>query len=362
MKIQLYTDKLIYSFNDTIKCTVASDDGPSLTDDHGRFYFAFKINGRTVYYEDWSGTGSNMLQFQQLLWDYKDRIGQMCEIDFQVEIRLGYSPDKICALSPPVRLTIDLTDIEFLRTSSKEPSCYIRHKNKIYFIWPGSRGHAKHHRVVSADPATARPAGDQDHFPYYLVDTKNVFRDGVLIKGIHAESFRIYNRVFAGDKQIIFTPYGNAKVLHPEFFEALDDGNCYYLKTNGEPSVFGAGYGRDDVHVYWFDGSNSTPHAVVVRACKTPRSFVSLDHGYGRDEDSVYFEGRRIKGADPVSWEMLNRLYSRDNAHVYYFTEKVESADVDTFEIVEEQNKRDLFDSTKGRDREHVFDAGQKIK
>jgi len=52
------------------------------------------------------------------------------------------------------------------------------------------------------------------------------------------------NHVFAGDSYAVLTPYGNAKIAHPDRFEALDDGDQSFLKKAGVDS-YKAGYGRD---------------------------------------------------------------------------------------------------------------------
>jgi hypothetical protein len=349
MKIHLQTNKTRYSFNETIRCTVIKTDSlhAEIIDSH--CYCGFLINGKTVYYEE-----SENRNFQQILWDYWDAIGTVCQIDFQVEVRLGHYPNKISAISPPLRLEIDLSDIEVLQTATGEQSCYVRYKGKIYFVWHGSRGHRKNHRSVSADPVSAIALSSKEDYCHYLVDSYYVFQNGILMKNVKADGFKIYNPVFAGDSHAVLTPYGNAKIAHPDQFEALDDGDQYPLKKSGVDS-YKAGYGRDGQNVYWFDGSNSTTHAVMVRTCKQPQTFVSLGLGYAKDIDHVYLEGRRIKGADPTSWRMLNRLYSRDKKHIFYFTDKVIDADPETFEVILGPNEDDLFDSMWGRDRFNTF-------
>jgi len=356
MKIQLQTNKTRYSFNETIRCTVVKTDSSPAEIIDSHCYCGFLINGETVYYEE-----SENRDFQQILWDYWDAIGTVCQIDFQVEVRLGHYPSKLSAISPPLRLDIDLSSIEVLRTTTGEQSCYVQHKGKIYFVWDGCRGHGKNHRSVSADPVSATALSSKEDFCHYLIDAHHVFRDGILMKDVKAKSFKIYNHVFVGDSHAVLTPYGNAKVAHPDHFEVLDDGDQYFFKEAGVDS-YKAGYGRDGQNVYWFDSSNSTTHAIIVRACKQPQMFVSLGLGYGKDTDHVYLEGRRIKGADPTSWRMLNRLYSRDKKDIFYLTDKVINADLETFEVIlgPGQNEDDLLDSHWARDRFNTFECREK--
>ena len=80
-----------------------------------------------------------------------------------------------------------------------------------------------------------------------------------------------------------------------------------------------SGYGRDDIHVYWFNGSTSTRHAAVVRSCKKPHTFRSIKSGYGIDDDCVYYEAVKIPKANPKTWTMINNMYSKDDKNVFYF-------------------------------------------
>ena len=62
-----------------------------------------------------------------------------------------------------------------------------------------------------------------------------VNRTGILLCGISSEGFRVYNAVYVGNHQIIYTPYGDAKVAHPDTFIVLSEG-----------------YARDNKHFYLY--------------------------------------------------------------------------------------------------------------
>ena len=350
MRIQLQTNKTRYEFDEPIRCALTRTDvephEPII--EHG--YCGFVINGKTVYYEE-----SENRDLTQSLFDYWDAIGTLCTIDFQVEVRRGQYPNVQTAISPEVRLEIDLRDVEVLNTAAGLASCYVRNRRGLFFIWNGSRGHGKSQRKVAADLESARALNDQTAACAYLVDRESVFRNGVLVKGLSAADFKIYSAVFAGDPGTVLTPYGNAKVVHPAQFVALDDGDRFAYKKDAESDGYKAGYGRDDLHVYWFDCSIGSAHATVVRACKEPQTFISLDYGYGKDASHVYLEGVRIQGADPHTWELLNRLYSRDRKNVYFGTRKVEAADRDSFRVVADPDEASLFDSMNGQDASRNF-------
>ncbi|MBL7684715.1 MAG: DKNYY domain-containing protein [Deltaproteobacteria bacterium] len=356
MQIQLKTNKREYQFNEPIYCTLNHQDGSPLEGADHFGYRGFIINGKTVYYSErqW---GAGPIKFEQSLWDYWESIGENCKIKFQLEVRLGNYPNILTFFSQVEELSIDLKNIHVIRTPRGSQSCYIRQGRNIYYISQASRGTEKSYRKTAADFEIAQALEDFNESPSYLSDANYVFRNGVLLKGVNPKEFKVFNRIFAGDGKTVFTPYGNAKVLHPEYFEVLDDGDRYINKGLNDLPGCRAGYGRDDLHVYWFSGDSMTKHASIVRSCKKTASFVSIEYGYGKDDDFVYFEGKRVKGADPKSWAMLNRYYSSDNQSVYYFTEKVPDADSNTFEVIPEIGEGYLPDSNFGRDRSHVFEG-----
>ena len=350
MQIRLQTNKTRYQFNEAIRCSVIRTDVEPHEAIVGHCYCGFLINGKTVYYEE-----SENRDLVQSLFDYWDAIGTVCSIDLQVEIRQGHYPNVEAAFTPAVRLDIDLRDVEVLTTASGQASCYVKDRRGLYFVWNGSRGHGKSHRKVAADVASARALNDQAASCAYLVDRESVFRNGVLVKGLSAADFKIHSAVFAGDPGTVLTPYGNAKVAHPAQFVALDDGDRFALKQDEQSDGYKAGYGRDDQYVYWFDCSTSASHATIVKACKQPETFISLDYGYGKDASNVYREGVRIQGADPQTWEMLNRCYSRDRKNVYFGSRTVAAADRNSFRVIADADESSIFDSMRGQDALHNF-------
>lgn len=344
MQIQLQTDKTRYSFLDRIRCKIMRTDDRSGPID-GHAYCGFLIDGQQVYYEE-----SENRDLEQNLGDYWDHIGSIHQMDLQVEVRVGSYPNKESAISAPVSLEIDLRDISVLLTPDGRPTSYVRHRDKIYFVWSGSRGHAKNHRLVPADVTTAKVLNGRSDLCHYLVDHQAVYRDGVRVKGLLPDGFRIYNAIFAGNAFAVLTPYGDAKVLHPSHFEAIDAAEQYLFRKPGERARIKSGYARDDTHGYWFCCSSSTSHATVIKACKRPETLVSLDFAYARDADNVYLEGVRIAGARAESWSMVNRLYSRDARNVFYLTRKLEGVDLASFEVVSDSKDDDVFDSNLARD------------
>ena len=136
-----------------------------------------------------------------------------------------------------------------------------------------------------------------------------VYRRGVLLRGISPEGFHCFNPAYIGNHQVIYTPYGDAKVAHPETFEVLDDG----LGKFGPE-----GYGRDAEFVYFFTCSTDTCYAVRLRGCKNPSAVSLLPSGYAKDDAHVYYSQAIVKQALPDSFAVLKDGYARDDRHVFW--------------------------------------------
>jgi hypothetical protein len=171
------------------------------------------------------------------LRDYWDHLGSIHKIELRVEVHVGTYPKKDKAISAPVALEIDLRDTCILQTPDGRASSYVRHRDKIYFVWSGSRGHANNHLPVPADLATAKvlsARGDPCHF---LVDHQSVYREGVRVKGLAPDVFRVHNPIFAGNASAVLTPYRGAKVLHPSHFDVIDAGKQYLFESRASPAA-----------------------------------------------------------------------------------------------------------------------------
>lgn len=67
-------------------------------------------------------------------------------------------------------------------------------------------------------------------------------------------------------------------------------------------------------------------------------SLITLDYGYAKDEESVYYETKIIKGADPETFEVLGTAgcgepYAKDREHVYRYTTILKNFDPNTFNL-----------------------------
>lgn len=190
-----------------------------------------------------------------------------------------------------------------LKDSTGKPSGYRECDGEVAYM-PEQQSHENIFRQVKIDVNTMEVLNHD-----FIKDHQRVYRKGVLLRGITPEGFHIFNPAYIGNHQVIYTPYGDAKIAHPESFEVLDDGM-------GE---FGAeGYGRDAEFLYYFTYSTETRHAVRLRACKNPASFVALSWCYSKDDLHVYYSQAFMKRADPKSFEVLSNGYARDEKHIFF--------------------------------------------
>lgn len=143
----------------------------------------------------------------------------------------------------------------------------------------------------------------------FIKDKQRVYRKGMLLSGITPEGFHIFNPAYIGNHQVIYTPYGNAKIARPETFETLDNG----IGVHGPE-----GYGRDAEFVYFFTYSTETRHAVRLKTCKNPAAFTVLSDGYTKDDDRVYFWQVTVKRAISQSFAVLSDGYARDDKHIFW--------------------------------------------
>jgi len=221
-----------------------------------------------------------------------------------------------------------------LKDISGKPSGYRECDGEVAFM-PEQQSYENIFRRVKIDIDTMEVLNHD-----FIKDKQRVYRRGVLLRGIAPNDFHVYNSVFIGNHQVIYTPYGDAKIAHPATFEALDDWK--------QDSVFPYSYGRDEEFVYYFTGSTDTRHAVKLKACQNPEAFCVLSNKYAKDDKHVYYEGTVLKKANPETFAVLDSFYAADGRQVYCGNRIVE-ADVKTFVVMQDGYAKDC---------EHLFLRG----
>lgn len=190
-----------------------------------------------------------------------------------------------------------------LKDSSGKPSGYRECDGEVAFM-PEQQSYENIFRRVKIDIDTMEILNHD-----FIKDKQRVYRKGMLLSGITPEGFHIFNPAYIGNHQVIYTPYGNAKIARPETFETLDNG----IGVHGPE-----GYGRDAEFVYFFTYSTETRHAVRLKTCKNPAAFTVLSDGYTKDDDRVYFWQVTVKRAISQSFAVLSDGYARDDKHIFW--------------------------------------------
>ena len=190
-----------------------------------------------------------------------------------------------------------------LKDSSGKPSGYRECDGEVAFM-PEQQSYENIFRRVKIDIDTMEILNHA-----FIKDKQRVYRKGMLLSGITPEGFHIFNPAYIGNHQVIYTPYGNAKIARPETFETLDNG----IGVHGPE-----GYGRDAEFVYFFTYSTETRHAVRLKTCKNPAAFTVLSDGYTKDDDRVYFWQVTVKRAISQSFAVLSDGYARDDKHIFW--------------------------------------------
>lgn len=190
-----------------------------------------------------------------------------------------------------------------LKDISGKPSGYRECDGEVAFM-PEQQSYENIFRRVKIDIDTMEILNHD-----FIKDKQRVYRKGMLLSGITPEGFHIFNPAYIGNHQVIYTPYGNAKIAHPETFETLDNG----IGMHGPE-----GYGRDAEFVYFFTYSTETRHAVRLKTCKNPAAFTVLSDGYTKDDERVYFWQVTVKRAISQSFAVLSDGYARDDKHIFW--------------------------------------------
>lgn len=209
-----------------------------------------------------------------------------------------------------------------------KPSGYRECDGEVAYM-PERQSYEKIFRKVKIDLATMVILNHD-----FIKDKERVYRKGILLRGISPEGFRVHNGVYIGNHQVIYTPYGDAKIAHPVSFEALDDGEV------PQGCIFPQSYGRDEEFVYFFTGSTDTKYAVRLKACKQPDTFSVLPWGYAKDCDHVYYEHWVVKKANPNTFVVLKDGYAHDNKHVY-LGDRMFEADAKSFTVLQDGYAKD---------------------
>jgi len=335
------------------------------TDGFTHFYTPNQLTYVTLKPNEFFETKCDKKHYLTFQKNYKKQVEKIA-LSLNVNFFIKGFPNKLFKFitqKNTLELEVDFTSLEILVTPDKKPSKYIKYNGNVVYISAYSRAYEKPSKKINIDQNSLKIIDS-----VYIIDKEKVFRDGNLQR-ISSNGFKVFNQLFSGNDEKVLTTYGDAKVQDPKSFESF---NVY--EGIGE---YKRGYGRDKLHLYFFDEGTGSRHARICKSCKNPSTFKELyakkdnsEEIYGICERTVYINGVSISMADAKTWQDLG-LYSKDKKNIYYFTYKVKGADTNSFETIKdaEANKYDDFfkkvkyktleQSRWGKDKNHYYFCGK---
>jgi hypothetical protein len=99
---------------------------------------------------------------------------------------------------------------------------------------------------------------------------------------------------------------------------------------------------------YWSAGPHAAPGMFSVMAdsdtfvsidnpyCDWDKSDIKFDpcRRYGKDDETVFINGYKLKEADPKTFEIVEEWFSKDRERVYYGSQEIKEIDPETFEMI----------------------------
>lgn len=198
----------------------------------------------------------------------------------------------------------------------------------------------------------------------YLKDSKNIYNNGLAIKGVDVKTFILISTTascnYQKDQNNVY--YGGSFVVSgadPKTFEVIannyakDSKNVYAMRTpivGADPKTavfYKSAAGRDnleeclkDKNGVYIDGEKITN--------ADPSTFIYLVNGYSKDKNSVYYDGGNgnatensykpyspVQGVDLKTFEVIGGSgdYAKDKTNVYSFGKILSGANPKTFKV-----------------------------
>ena len=199
---------------------------------------------------------------------------------------------------------------------------YIKTNNEVYYKY--AEGKDFQFKVENVDLGTFKVLNDK-----YAKDVKNVYFSGnKSFEDVDAGTFEVLPADYSKDKNNVYSPENGwiqrVNGANPKTIKVL---NQFYLK--------------DDKNVFFNDKKILGADA---------NSFIALDkeNGYAKDKNSVYYFGQKVEGANAKTFEVISDgEYSKDDKNVYASGEVIKGADPKTF--------REFPETSYSRDKNNLY-------
>lgn len=199
---------------------------------------------------------------------------------------------------------------------------YIKTNNEVYYKY--AEGKDFQFKVENVDLGTFKVLNDK-----YAKDVKNVYFSGnKSFEDVDTGTFEVLPADYSKDKNNVYSPENGwiqrVNGANPKTIKVL---NQFYLK--------------DDKNVFFNDKKILGADA---------NSFIALDkeNGYAKDKNTVYYFGQKVEGANAKTFEVISDgEYSKDDKNVYASGEIIKGADPKTF--------REFPETSYSRDKNNLY-------
>lgn len=181
---------------------------------------------------------------------------------------------------------------------------------------------------------------------YVIKDGKCYWMDHCVIEA-DLDSFKIIDIVYAKDKNNVYLRGDIISGADPKTFERIDkrynkDASNLFYEDRQIPDVdiqsfevLEYSYARDKNRFYWLDPDIRGYEKIdIVHEEIDPASCKIHTFHWLSDKNGVFyirhpknFNGFKVDGADPETFEAIDDVYGKDKNHVYKFGRIVEGAD-----------------------------------
>lgn len=160
-----------------------------------------------------------------------------------------------------------------------------------------------------ADVSTFQPLNE-----WWGKDAKRVYLTSSEMRNADAETFCVLNSLYAKDVRNAYTIMGRISGADVSTFAAVGPTEHAFNATNG--------YAKDAQSVY---------HTIVggkpcVIKGADAASFTSRGNGHGTDDSHVYFERKKVPGADPAKWRHIRGPHSHSETNAYILGQRIRGA------------------------------------
>lgn len=235
--------------------------------------------------------------------------------------------------------TVDLPTFEALSER------YLKDKNSVYYSDTG----CYYNIIVGADPKTFQYVKEEyakDKNSVYLAGYRTDYTDISTIKkiGDDSEYKKSNDKVYFYGELVKDADVKTFKVM-PKTNMAIDCNNVYFdgkIAKELDAQTFklvGKKFGSFNDISYAMDKNGTYIVDSVAHAIKNlnliPKDFVTFKYGYTKDENHIYYCGKKIKDIDLNSFKIINEDYIVDKSYVYIRGKKIENSDAKTFILLD---------------------------